>query len=114
VEELRQLTMIPRPHAAAQGPSRLLVVSLLALAAGLPLSNSPTPALAASALLEQVRSNPGLARSYCARFSQLNAEGVSATSMRSIDEVAAKQGLSAVDAEVLITYVIGLHCPDTR
>ena len=50
----------------------------------------------------------------CARFSQLNAEGVSATSKRSIEEVAAKQGLSPVDAEVLITYVIGLYCPDAR
>jgi hypothetical protein len=106
--------MILRPRAAPQGPCRVLALALLSLAAGLSLGNSPTPALAASALLEQVRSNPELARSYCARFSQLNAEGVSATSKRSVDEVAAKQGLSAVDAEVLITYVIGLHCPDTR
>lgn len=103
-----------RPRAAAQGPLRVLVLSLFALATGLPLWINPTPALAASALLEQVRSNPELARSYCARFSQLNAEGVSATSKRSVDEVAAKQGLSPVDAEVLITYVIGLYCPDTR
>lgn len=92
----------------------MLVLCLMALSAGLPMGHSPTPALAASALLEQVRSNPELARSYCARFSQLNAEGVSATSKRSVDEVAAKQGLSPVDAEVLITYVIGLYCPDAR
>jgi hypothetical protein len=103
-----------RPRAAAQGPFRVLVLSLFALATGLPLWINPTPTLAASALLEQVRSNPELARSYCTRFSQLNAEGVSATSKRSVDEVAAKQGLSPVDAEVLITYVIGLYCPDTR
>jgi hypothetical protein len=87
---------------------------LLTLAACLPLWTAAAPAQAASALLEQVRNNPALARSYCARFSQLNAEGVSATSKRSIDDVATKQGLSAVDAEVLITYVIGLYCPDVR
>jgi hypothetical protein len=28
--------------------------------------------------------------------------------------VASSQGLSQVDAEVLTTYVIGLHCPDVR
>ncbi|MFN9694308.1 MAG: hypothetical protein ACK550_11045 [Synechococcaceae cyanobacterium] len=108
------MTMIFRPPPAAQGSARVLVFPLLALAASLALWNSPTTARAASALLEQVRTNPQLARGYCARFSQLNAEGVSATSKRSIDEVAAKQGLSPVDAEVLITYVIGLYCPDTR
>ena len=103
-----------RPCAAAPGPARQLVFSLLTLAASLPLWIAPSSVLAASALLEQVRNNPDMARSYCARFSQLNAEGVSATSKRSIDEVVAKQGLSPVDAEVLITYIIGLHCPDAR
>ena len=86
---------------------------LLTLIGSLPFWAPPT-VRAASALLEQVRNNPAIARGYCARFSQLNAEGVSATSKRSIEEVAAKQGLSPVDAEVLITYVIGLYCPDAR
>ena len=102
-----------RPHPAARGPAGELVLVLLLLVGGLQFWAPPT-ARAASALLEQVRNNPALARSYCARFSQLNAEGVSATSKRSIEEVAAKQGLSPVDAEVLITYVIGLYCPDAR
>lgn len=100
-----------RPRPAARGRIREL---LLTLAASLPLWTVAVPTQAASALLEQVRNNPALARSYCARFSQLNTEGVSATSKQSIDDVAAKQGLSAVDAEVLITYVIGLYCPDVR
>ena len=73
-----------------------------------------SPSLAASALLETVKENPALARSLCERFKQLNAQGQSATSKESIAWVAANQGLSPMDAEVLSTYVIGLHCPDVR
>jgi hypothetical protein len=83
------------------------------LAAGL-LAAGPLPAMAASALLESVKQNPALARNLCAQFKQLNAQGQSATSRQSIDRVAASQGLSPMDAEVLTTYVIGLHCPDVR
>ena len=72
------------------------------------------PPRAASALLETVKQNPALARSLCGRFKELNAQGISATSRSSIDVVAKEQGLSQVDAEVLATYVIGLHCPDVR
>ena len=71
-------------------------------------------AQAASPLLESVKQNPALARQMCARFKQLNTEGHSATSRKSIASVAAAQGLSSMDAEVLITYVIGLNCPDVR
>jgi hypothetical protein len=28
--------------------------------------------------------------------------------------VAQRQGLSTTDAEILTTYVVGLHCPDVR
>jgi hypothetical protein len=71
-------------------------------------------AQAASALLESVKQNPGLAKSLCADFKQLNASGKSATSPQAIANVARNQGLSPVDAEVLTTYVIGLHCPDVN
>jgi hypothetical protein len=84
------------------------------MAAGLGLLLSQSPMLAASALLETVKQNPALARSLCERFKQYNAEGKSATSKESIAWVASSQGLSPVDAEVLSTYVIGLHCPDVR
>jgi hypothetical protein len=50
----------------------------------------------------------------CARFRQLNAQGISATSPRSIAIVAQEHGLSAIDAEVLTTYVMGMHCSDVR
>lgn len=72
------------------------------------------PLQAASALLESVKQNPARAKSLCAQFKQLNAAGRSATSPESIAMVASSQGLSTMDAEVLTTYVIGLHCPDVR
>ncbi|MCS5699945.1 hypothetical protein NZK32_12945 [Cyanobium sp. FGCU-52] len=91
----------------------------LALAAGLaagilaaPIGSAP--ATAASALLESVKQNPELAKNLCRQFKALNAEGKSATSKESIARVAQSQGLSPMDAEVLTTYVIGLHCPDVR
>ncbi|MFM7314687.1 MAG: hypothetical protein ACKO0M_16255 [Cyanobium sp.] len=87
--------------------SRLLGLVLCSLAI------APS-ARAASPLLESVKQNPTLARQMCASFKQLNAQGESATSRASIAAVAAAQGLSPLDAEVLITYVIGLHCPDVR
>jgi hypothetical protein len=65
-------------------------------------------------MLDTVKQNPALARSLCEQFKQLNASGQSATSKESIARVAASQGLTALDAEVLTTYVIGLHCPDVR
>jgi hypothetical protein len=72
------------------------------------------PLRAASALLESVKQNPALAKQLCGQFKALNAQGKSATSKESIAMVASSQNLSPVDAEVLTTYVIGLHCPDVR
>ncbi|MFN9629396.1 MAG: hypothetical protein ACK59A_04090 [Cyanobacteriota bacterium] len=88
---------------------------LLSLAGGLSMAVLlASPLEAASALLETVKQNPALAKSLCAQFKQLNASGRSATAPESIAIVASSQGLSQVDAEVLTTYVIGLHCPDVR
>jgi hypothetical protein len=95
---------------ALRCPAAGLGLLLLTLALG----GLAAPAKAASPLLERVKQNPALARKMCARFKQLNAEGVSATSKKAINAVAEAQGLSPMDAEVLITYVIGLHCPDVR
>jgi hypothetical protein len=85
----------------------------LAASLALPAATLP-PARAASVLLESVKQNPERAKALCAQFKQLNAEGKSATSPESIARVASSQGLSPMDAEVLTTYVIGLHCPDVR
>ena len=109
------------PHACSRPPRSTAAVRVpllrLASAAGLALLVAFAPAAgaqAASPLLETVKQNPALARQMCARFKTLNAEGQSATSPQSIAAVAAAQGLSPMDAEVLITYVIGLNCPDVR
>lgn len=99
------------------GPAITEPLLRLVSAAGLAVLVAFAPATAvqaASPLLETVKQNPALARQMCARFKQLNAEGQSATSPQSIAAVAAAQGLSPMDAEVLITYVIGLNCPDVR
>jgi hypothetical protein len=88
------------------------VAVVLLATSGSPVGGPLPPARAASNLLESVKQNPGLAKSLCAQFKQLNASGQSATSPQAIASVARNQGLSPVDAEVLATYVIGLHCPD--
>jgi hypothetical protein len=107
----RSTTPRPPRHAAAAGLLRHAPAATLALLVAL----APVAvAQAASPLLESVKQNPALAKQMCARFKQLNAEGQSATSPQSIAAVAAAQGLSPMDAEVLITYVIGLNCPDVR
>lgn len=101
-------------HPVAERPRSglpaLLISALLLLQ---PLGLTP-PAHAASALLESVKQNPALARKLCDQFKQRNAAGQSAMAKESIAEVAASQGLSSLDAEVLTTYVIGLYCPDVR
>lgn len=83
--------------------SALLCVACLGAAA-------VPPVRAQSALLESVKQNPALAQSLCQQFRQLNAQGVSATSKTAIASLASSRGLSPMDAEVLATYVIGLHC----
>ena len=50
----------------------------------------------------------------CSRFEDLNAPGKSAYSKKVTREIASEQKLSRQDAEVLVTYVVGMHCPDVR
>jgi hypothetical protein len=100
-------------RSSSAGSPRRFAAGLLALGlAVIPLLLTALPATAG--MLDTVKQNPALARSLCEQFKQLNASGQSATSKESIARVAASQGLSSLDAEVLTTYVIGLHCPDVR
>ncbi|MCP9771859.1 hypothetical protein KBY66_04350 [Synechococcus sp. Tobar12-5m-g] len=71
-------------------------------------------AMAASPLLESVKQNPQLAKSLCNELRQLNSQGVRSTSPQAIDMVAKRQNISPTDAEIVTTYVVGLHCPDVR
>jgi hypothetical protein len=82
---------------------RLAAATLLAL-----------PAFANSTLLESVKQNPQQARALCSELKDLNGQGLSYTSSEAIARVAAQQKLSATDAEILATYVVGLYCPDVR
>ena len=81
----------------------------LALALGLAI-----PALANSPLLESVKNNPQRAKALCSELKALNAKGLSYTSPQAVAQIAARQGLSNTDAEILSTYVVGLYCPDVR
>ena len=100
-------------HPGGPAPKLALSALLSALLLAAPLV-VPLQARSASALLESVKQNPALAKKLCAQFQQRNAAGQSAMSPESIAAVAASQNLSTLDAEVLTTYVIGLHCPDVR
>ena len=75
---------------------------------------SSTVAKAQSTLLESVKRNPEEARALCRQFKDLNTQGISASSTQAISQVSRQKNLSAIDAEILSTYVIGLNCPDVR
>lgn len=72
------------------------------------------PPLAAGVLDSVRRADSPLAQSLCQRFRQWNAANRSAMAPESIAEVAAKENLTTVDAEVLTAYVIEMHCKDVR
>ena len=67
---------------------------------------------AQSNLLESVKRNPDEAQTLCSKFRSLNSRGISASSKESIMAISTQKNLSFVDAEILSTYVRGLHCPD--
>ena len=85
----------------------------LILGAALLLTSQP-PAQAGSALLDRVKQNPKVAAAICAELRSLNAQGITSTNPQAVNRIAAMQGLGATDAEILTTYVVGLHCPDVR
>ena len=85
----------------------------MALGACLLLSNQ-APAQAGSALLDRVKQNPKVAGAICTELRGLNAHGLTSTSTQAVDRIAVMQGLNKTDAEILTTYVVGLHCPDVR
>ena len=73
------------------GLTRWLVLALLGAA----------PAAAESELLNSVKR-------------RLNGNGQSAYSSETTRMIASTRNLSPTDAEVLITYVVGMTCPDVR
>jgi ABC-type transporter MlaC component len=98
------------PHTRLPLPtSRLLLATLLALSSLVAL-----PGQAQSNLLESVRQDPSRAQRLCRELRQLNQQGISYTSKQALRQIASQENLSLMDAEVLTTYVVGLHCPDVR
>ena len=90
---------------------KLLRTALVALA----LLGSPLLVVAAdSDLLNSVKRNPEKAKAMCRSFRQMNAGGKSAYSKKATRKVAESQNLTFQDAEILVTYVVGMHCPNVR
>ena len=73
-----------------------------------------TTVSAGSDLLNDVKRNPQQAKSMCRDFKELNTNGKSAHSKKSIRTIAKSRKLSNEDAEILVTYVVGMHCPNVR
>ncbi|AII49841.1 hypothetical protein KR52_11935 [Synechococcus sp. KORDI-52] len=89
----------------------VLPTALVALA----LIGSPLLVGAAeSDLLNRVKRNPDQAKAMCRSFRAMNGNGQSAYSKQAIRGVAKNQNLSFQDAEILVTYVVGMHCADVR
>jgi len=100
--------MVPVPRS----PLRSLLIPGLLTGALLLLAGRP--AAAQSALLDSVKNNPAKAKALCAQLRELNGQGIASTAPQAVALVAKQQNLSAMDAEVLNTYVVGLYCPDVR
>lgn len=83
---------------------------MAALAAGTSLLR-PTQA-SPSGLLNAVKSDPAMAETLCEQFNAINASGHSVYSPTVLEQVAASQEITTSDSEILITYVVGLYCPD--
>ncbi len=67
-----------------------------------------------SNLLDAVKRNPQEAKSLCKKFRKLNKKGGSAYDAKTTRRLASSKSLSIPDAEVLVTYVVGMHCPNVR
>ena len=90
--------------------SRHLTIGGLSLS----LLISASAGFAQSSLLESVKRNPAEAKAMCQSFKTMNSNGQSALSPEAINQLASQRNLSTNNAEILATYVIGLHCSDVR
>jgi hypothetical protein len=87
---------------------KLLTIVSVGLLAASPVAG------AESKLLETVKRNPAEARALCKKFQKMNSSGKSAYSKKSTKRLATSRNLSMIDAEVFVTYVVGMYCPDVR
>ena len=89
---------------------RQLTIPFLSLS----LLISASAGLAQSSLLESVKRNPANAEALCQSFEAMNSNGQSALSSEAINQLASQRNLSPINAEILATYVIGMHCSEVR
>jgi len=110
-------SVLPMQRPLPANPRRRVAASALALLAV--ICCGPGASAQQSALLESVKQNPQRGKDLCLQLrqlnaQQLNAQGQSFTSAQVTTAVARQENLSAADAEVLVTYVVGFYCPDVR
>ena len=74
------------------------------------------PALAQSQVLDAIKHDPAQAKAMCREFktAKANNKGFDPYSRKTTRQVAKDRQLSTNDAEILITYVVGMHCPDVH
>ncbi|MXX08671.1 MAG: hypothetical protein F4Z67_03385 [Synechococcus sp. SB0667_bin_8] len=89
----------------------LVILGIVAALASGPRMLRPAQANPSS-LLNTVKNNPGMAEELCQQFNTINANEDSVYSSAGLEEVASSQGITTSDAEILVTYVVGLYCPD--
>ncbi|MGB1416642.1 MAG: hypothetical protein ACPG6X_04080 [Synechococcus sp.] len=75
-----------------------------------------SPAWAQAELLDAIKRNPAEAKAMCREFrtAQANDNSFDPYSRKTTRKVAKQRQLSLDEAEILITYVVGMHCPDVH
>ena len=103
---------------ASENPNQAMAPRrLAAIVAGLVSASAlwmPLASIAQANMLDRVKRDPAKAKALCSQLRKMNQEGLSYTSAKATRQIAQQEGLSQMDAEILSTYVVGLHCPDVN
>lgn len=89
----------------------LVILGIVAALAAGPRMLRPTRANP-SDLLHDAKNNPDTAEQLCQKFKAINGSGDSVYSSRGLQQVASSRKITTGDAEILVTYVVGIYCPD--
>ncbi|WP_392349976.1 hypothetical protein [Parasynechococcus sp.] len=76
----------------------------------------PAAALAQADVLETIKRNPAEAKAMCRQFRTAKSKNKNFDpySRKTTRQVVKDRKISMGDAEILITYVVGMHCPDVH
>lgn len=61
-----------------------------------------------------VKTNPADAKEMCNKFEEFNSNGLGFMSEQALEYVSKTKNIRLGQAEILSTYVVGLHCPDIK